>query len=258
MRRLIIDEPYSRAAVWSSRFAVFALAVVATAFGMSRIKGVETPVVLSVFGGALVFAGLAGLCALIAFVTIWRRGLKGVGLAVKGALLAAALLSFPAFLVLRATQLPMLNDVTTDPVDPPAFSRSSTALAARGGLMHDDPGPAARELQRRFYPGLQPVLVDLDAAEVHALVLKTIAALHWRLVESRKPGGRMGMGFVEATDRTLFLNIPDDVAIRIRPLAGQTRIDLRSASRYGVHDLGVNAKRIRAFVEELQNQISAR
>lgn len=258
MRRLIIEEPYSRAAVWSGRFAVFALAVAGVAIAMARVKGVETPVVLAVFASALGFAGLAGLCALIAFVVIWRRGLKGLGRAVRGLLMALALAAFPLFLAIRAAQLPMISDVTTDPANPPAFSRAAITQVERGGVLHEDPGPAAREAQRRAYPFLQPIVLDVEAAEAHQLVLKTAAALRWRVIENRKPGGRMGLGFVEATDRTLLLNIPDDIAIRIRPLAGQTRIDLRSASRYGAHDLGVNAKRIRAFAAELQNQMSLR
>lgn len=258
MRRLIIEEPFSRAAIWSSRFAVFALAVAGIAVAMARVKGVETPLVLSVFASALGFAGLAGLCALVAFVVIWRRGLKGVGLALRGLLLALALAAFPLFLAVRALQLPMIADVTTDIADPPAFSRSAISLVERGGAVHADPGRAAREAQRRAYPFVQPIVLDLEAAEAHQLVLKTAAALRWRIIENRKPGGRMGLGFVEAVDRTLVLNIPDDIAIRIRPLAGQTRIDLRSASRYGVHDFGVNAKRIGAFAAELQNQLSLR
>ncbi|WP_424373405.1 DUF1499 domain-containing protein [Methylocystis silviterrae] len=48
------------------------------------------------------------------------------------------------------------------------------------------------------------------------------------------------------------------MTVRFKPLPGQTRIDLRSASRYGRHDFGVNAKRIAAFAEELQSQLDTR
>ena len=50
----------------------------------------------------------------------------------------------------------------------------------------------------------------------------------------------------------------EDVTIRVRPLAGQTRIDLRSASRFGGHDFGSNARRVQAFSDELQAQLDAR
>ena len=51
------------------------------------------------------------------------------------------------------------------------------------------------------------------------------------------------------------MGFADDITIRIRPLAGQSRIDIRSASRLGRHDFGANAKRIAAFAEELQTQL---
>jgi uncharacterized protein (DUF1499 family) len=48
------------------------------------------------------------------------------------------------------------------------------------------------------------------------------------------------------------------VTIRLRPLAGQTRIDMRSASRVGRHDFGANARRIQRFAQEVQAQLDAR
>ena len=41
--------------------------------------------------------------------------------------------------------------------------------------------------------------------------------------------------------------VPDDIAIRIRPGDGETLVDLRSVSRVGVGDLGANAARIHEF-----------
>ena len=54
------------------------------------------------------------------------------------------------------------------------------------------------------------------------------------------------------------MGFPDDITIRIKPLAGQTRIDVRSVSRYGRNDFGANAKRIGAFAQELQNQLDTK
>ena len=73
------------------------------------------------------------------------------------------------------------------------------------------------------------------------------------MIEAVKPGGRFGAGRLEAVDRTVRLRLPDDVTVRIRPRADGTRIDVRSASRIGRHDLGANAARIRRFLEELSN-----
>ena len=60
---------------------------------------------------------------------------------------------------------------------------------------------------------------------------------------------------LEATDTTLFFRFKDDVVVRIRPdpaRAGGSIVDMRSISRVGVSDVGVNAKRIRDFLRDLE------
>jgi uncharacterized protein (DUF1499 family) len=81
-------------------------------------------------------------------------------------------------------------------------------------------------------------------------VRKAADNLGWQVIEAVPPGGRSGQGRLDAVARSLVLKLPEDITVRIRPLADGTRIDIRSASRLGVHDLGANAKRIRAFLEE--------
>jgi uncharacterized protein (DUF1499 family) len=49
----------------------------------------------------------------------------------------------------------------------------------------------------------------------------------------------------------------DDVVVRIRVLRGDVRIDIRSASRYGRHDFGMNARRVRNLAEEIEETIAA-
>ena len=43
----------------------------------------------------------------------------------------------------------------------------------------------------------------------------------------------------------------DDVVIRVRPAPDGARVDVRSASRYGRHDLGTNAARIRSLLDDI-------
>jgi uncharacterized protein (DUF1499 family) len=61
------------------------------------------------------------------------------------------------------------------------------------------------------------------------------------------------VGRLDAVDRTFLLKLVDDVTVRIRPRADGARIDVRSVSRIGRHDLGQNADRIRRFLEEVSN-----
>ncbi|WP_172592332.1 DUF1499 domain-containing protein [Nitrosomonas supralitoralis] len=59
-------------------------------------------------------------------------------------------------------------------------------------------------------------------------------------------------GRIEATDTTAIMGFKDDVVIRIRAEGKKSRVDMRSASRVGKGDWGVNAARIRLFLSELK------
>src|ERR1700730_5680790 len=60
-------------------------------------------------------------------------------------------------------------------------------------------------------------------------------------------------GFIEAIARTPILGFRDDVVVRVRPTSDGARIDVRSASRYGRHDLGTNAARVRSLIGDIDD-----
>jgi uncharacterized protein (DUF1499 family) len=253
MRRLIIEEPVSRAAVWAPRVAWFALAVTLIAVVLIRFQLVELlPGVAALAAGLFLALEAAGL-ALLAFVRIWREGRRGVGRALWGLVLALLILGYPSWFALRAVTRPQLTDVSTDVEDPPTFSRSRAALEARGGRVPPDMPPDVRRLQRQGYPQIAPLTLDLPADQVYELVRRAAQNRGWQVIESARPGGRIGLGRLEAVDRTFLLRLPDDITVRIRPRADGARIDVRSASRIGQHDLGQNAQRVQRFLEEVAN-----
>jgi uncharacterized protein (DUF1499 family) len=258
MRRLILEEPWSAAALWSRRLGLFGLAVGVISVALARSGLVDVTAVLAVLGAAVTIACMGLLLGGAGSVVIWRTGRRGLGSIVGGALLALMLLAYPTWLVAQAIRLPPLTDISTDLVDPPDFARSSRALAARAGLAHGLIPLDAREAQRRAFPTVSPIVLELEAEEAWQMVLKAVAARKWQVVDQVKPGGRIGVGHIDAVDKTLVMGFPEDVTIRIRPLAGQTRIDIRSASRFGRHDFGGNARRIQRFAQELQAQLDAR
>ena len=258
MRRLMLEQPVSAAAIWARRFDLFGLALAGAALAMTRKAGIDPAASLAVFGAAIVMGLLAFLCGIISASAIWRHGRRGAGIVFSAFIMAALLLAAPAFMAVQAVRLPLINDISTDLIDPPEFSLSSRALAARDGFIHGALSEASREAQRIAYPSVQPILLDVEADDAWLLVQKAAAARGWRIVEQTKPGGRTGAGRIDAIDRTLVMRFFDDVTIRVRPLAGQTRIDVRSASRIGRHDFGANAKRIQSFSEELQAALDAR
>jgi uncharacterized protein (DUF1499 family) len=66
------------------------------------------------------------------------------------------------------------------------------------------------------------------------------------------------VGRIDAVARSLLFRFPDDITIRLRAGVGETRIDLRSASRVGRHDFGANARHIRDFAREIEALANAR
>ena len=88
-------------------------------------------------------------------------------------------------------------------------------------------------------------LLDSTAGLPEGLVVReAVAASGWK-VHAQKAN----LGYIEATASTPFFGFRDDVVIRVTEQAGTVRVDMRSASRVGLSDLGVNAGRIRDFME---------
>jgi uncharacterized protein (DUF1499 family) len=253
MRRLILEEPVSRPAKWSPVVAWYALLVTVMAVLLIRFERVDYKAGFVTLGAGLALALLAIALAGMGFIRIWQEGRRGLGSGVQGCLVALLLLAYPGWFAVKAVTLPALTDVTTDTDNPPAFSRSHTALQARGGRVPPDVPPEVREAQREAYARIAPLTLDLPPEEAFEIVRKAAQNRGWQIVEAVRPGGRMGLGRLEAVDRTFLLHLPDDVTVRLRPRADGTRIDVRSASRMGTHDLGTNAARIRAFLEEVSN-----
>ncbi len=243
MRRLTIEEPYSAAALLSRRLAIFSLAVALV--GIAGVgRGLD---LLAVLGGSLLIACAAILTAILAFVIIWRSGRKGAGQAFAGLLLAALLLAYPVYLVQQTLRLPPLPDVSTDLTNPPDFSLSSEALAARGGATPPSVPIARRKIQLKVYPQIQPILLDLEAQDAFNAAIQAMKATGWKIVDQRPPGGRSGLAHIEAIANSFLLGFPTDVTLRLRPLAGQTRIDIRSASRFAPYDFGANSRNVANF-----------
>jgi uncharacterized protein (DUF1499 family) len=253
MRRLIIEEPFSRPAKWSPTLAWFALAVTALAVLLIRFGRIDYQSGFIALGAGIVIALLAVAFSFVGFIRIWQEGRRGLGSAIKGLIVAMLVLAYPGFMALQALTRPAITDVSTDTDDPPAFSRSRAALQARDGRVPPDVPPEAREMQRASYVQIAPLTLDIGPDEAFAIVRKAAENLGWQVVEAVPPGGRVGLGRLDAIDRSLILKVPYDITIRVRPRVDGTRIDIRSASRFGSHDLGANAGHIRDFLEEASN-----
>lgn len=190
------------------------------------------------------FLAVAACGLVLVFRLVRAAGLRDRGAwAVLG--VAAAVGVFPAATLVSAVGAPPIHDVTTDPGNPPAFV-AAVALNAPGRT--DYAGPALAERQRAAYPDLAPArLPGVAPADAFARALAVVRAQEWEVVAADAAALR-----IEATDRSFWFGFADDVVVRVTA-AGETgsRVDVRSLSRVGVGDLGVNARRVRAFVAAL-------
>jgi uncharacterized protein (DUF1499 family) len=256
-RRRISEQPTSRLAIWSRRVALFSLAATLIAVIVVRSGALEIVPALSTLAGALVLAILAILLAFGAAASIWKDGVGGVGEAVTGLVIGLALIAYPAYLGVKAYRLPAIYDITTDPIDPPKFE-AIARLRPRDANPVAYAGLYTAEQQRVAYSDIEPDLTTASPQEAYNAVLKVIAKRKWHVVDARPPQGTAPRdGLIEAIARTPILGFRDDVAVRVRATQEGSRIDVRSASRYGRHDLGTNAARVRALIDEVDEVLTA-
>ena len=260
VRRRMIEEPVSRLAAWSLRLALFSLIATFVALIIVRSGALDLVPALSTLAGALVLAAVAILLAFGAGIVIWRDGLGGLRQAVLAVLIGVALIGYPAYLGARAYQLPAIYDITTDPIDPPQFD-AIARLRPRDANPIAYQGLYAAEQQHAAYPDLDPEDTTASPQEAFDVAMKIIVKRKWRVVDARPPrgavAGRPADGIIEAVARSLILGFPEDVVLRIRATNDGSRIDVRSASRYGRGDLGSNAARVRNLITDIDTVLSA-
>jgi uncharacterized protein (DUF1499 family) len=254
-RRRIAEEPTSKLAVWARRCAFFSLVATVLAIVIVRAGLLEIVPGLATFAGALVFAAFAIVLAFGAFVVVWKDGCEGGGYAVSALLIGVALLAYPGYLGYRGYNLPMINDITTDHIDPPRFDVVAR-LRPRGTVEYA--GLYAAEQQRTAYPDVEPLMVETTPAIAYEAAVGVVNKHKWLVVVDRPPQASRRDGQIEAVARTPIMGFREDVSLRVRPTRDGARVDVRSASRYGRHDFGSNAARIKNLLEEVEEAINAR
>lgn len=188
---------------------------------------------LGMFVLAALVAGIAGLVCLVALL---RR--RGGLMAVVGAAAGLAAFVVPVAIIAAGRNVPPINDITTDTANPPVFEAITATMRGPGSapLAYD---PAMTPQQQAGYPDLKPLQLPDAPAAAFPRALAAARAMGWTIVAADAATGR-----IEATDLVPWWGFKDDVVIRLEPLGTGTRIDMRSKSRVGQGDVGVNAKRI--------------
>jgi uncharacterized protein (DUF1499 family) len=204
------------------------------------------PYVFWLAAGTAVVSALAVVVGMMA----GRRGAIVVGLL---ALLIAGITAYiPWSLRQMARSVPAIHDISTDTENPPQFLRIIGMRKKTDHPVTYD-GPEAAALQKKGYPDIAPILLKTPAEKVFDSARQVLLAMGMEVVEAEPIQGR-----IEATDRSLLFGFEDDLVVRIVPGAdGTTRVDVRSKSRVGRSDLGINAHRVREFTNALRRKVSA-
>ena len=242
-------------AALGTRFGLFDWRV---GFGLMTFK-LSGPILL----GALGFALIGLILALIVPPRAGRR------LALIAVLIPALGLGYGLTAASAAKKIAPIHDITTDLADPPAFSAAVIAARAKvpGGngvdlasaKLPDDPrfGPLAGkpvvDVQRAAYGDIKPLLTDSAAFDAFQVALDTAQAQKGWVVDRNDSAS----GMIEAHATSFWYGFTDDIVIRVRALPDDsgTMIDMRSTSRVGLSDLGMNARRVRAYMQALNTNL---
>ncbi len=176
------------------------------------------------------------------------RALWTAGVAIA---LGAALVYVPWQYRQTLNAVPRIHDISTDTDDPPAFVAALPARAAERANSTAYEGPEVARRQKAAYPDIAPLRVALPRAEAFKRALDAARAMPgWTIIASDPESGR-----IEANDTSRWFRFVDDVVIRVRADGAGSRIDVRSESRQGRSDFGVNARRVRAYLAELKSRV---
>jgi Protein of unknown function (DUF1499) len=208
------------------------------------------------FFGGLAVAGLSILVGLGAFASIWHNGSRGMGRILLAFLISGMVLAYPAYLGLQYRKLPKIHDITTDPIDPPRFEALARLRTGEGANSAVYAGLYSAEQQRIAYPDIETVELELPAQRAYEVTLALVNKRKWKVVDERPPQPRRD-GRIEAIAQTPIMGFREDVSIRVKADGEDSRVDIRSSSRYFESDLGSNAKRVTQLIEDINTAAEA-
>ncbi len=149
--------------------------------------------------------------------------------------------------------LPALTDVDTSPRAQTTFRRLASLRPTDANRL-EKPDEETIERQEVAYPDIRTMELERSATEVFDLVLEAVRRLDWNIEMSEAPRDAPA-GRIEATDRTMIMGFTDDVVVTVTGDDTHALVNVRSVSRYGLHDLGANATRIRTLFAEVKTAL---
>jgi uncharacterized protein (DUF1499 family) len=251
------SEPFSRLATWARNLAIFSVIAVVVSVLIVRFGFLEMKPAIATFFGALGLAGLSIVIGLAGFAAIWQNGTRGMSRILLAFVISAGVLAYPAYLAYQYRKLPPIHDITTDPIDPPRFEALARLRSGDGANTAVYAGLYSAEQQRQAYPDIEPVQLEIPVDRAYAIALRLVNKRKWLVIDERAPQLPRRTGTIEAVARTPIMGFREDVAIRVTPDGEDSRVDIRSSSRYFESDLGSNAARISRLIDDLNTAADA-
>ena len=234
--------------LWARRMALFFLQLLVLTVLLHRFGTLATPAAMNLMAVSIGGLFLAIIVAVIGLVRIWFGGQIGAAQAFTGIAIALIGLAVPLFFLSQYFLLPQLNDVQT--TRQPMEFKQLAAVRPTDANRIVEPDLAAAEEREKAYPDIRPMELERSVTETFDIVHEAVKRLGWTIVLSEPPAEEPGR--IEATNRTMIMGYTDDALIRVTGDDTHAFIDVRSASRYGMHDLGANAEHIRELFAEVK------
>jgi uncharacterized protein (DUF1499 family) len=246
---------------WLARIgAVLAIGAPAAAVVMALMTGagwLDWQVSLgSLFYMPWVAMAGGAICIVALLALLVRRHWRSTLWPIVGVIVAAAFVGIVSYNFGKAATVPPIHDISTDLSNPPAFetlelradNREIVPDGGRQDLAELDNAARWRRWHEEGYPDIQPIMVPVSVPEAVAAAERLVEERGWELAAVDPATGR-----VEATDTVSIYRFRDDIVLRITPNPNGegSIVNMRSVSRVGISDLGVNAERIRAFLADL-------
>lgn len=203
-------------------------------------------------GIAATVLAIVALLVLLVMGAMARRGTaRGpVVFAALGLLLGGAAFFLPWSWRRHAMSVPAIHDITTDFVNPPEVTASRALRDTTQGMNSwVYAGDTIAKQQRKAYPDIRPLMLAMPPDDAYRAALRAARDMGWEIL-LEDPAARR----VEAVDVTKWYGFKDDVSVRVSPASGISRVDIRSISRVGGSDVGMNAARIRKYVAKLKDE----
>ena len=234
----------SRWAIWARRVASIALPIELIAVIMHRQRMLTSETFTYVFGAGLALAILAVILSFIAFVRLWQSGFRGWGKSFQ-ALFLGLILAAPIGLgIYWASLFPQTSDVATDGTLPSL----DIAPPSRAGVL-------SRAETLEAFPNAVARTYPLSPDKVFALAADLVARRQWEVRIRRQPVAPAYAGRLHALAMT-WIGYRDEVAILVDWAGTGAVVSMRSASLYGIGDLGTNGRRIEAFLSDLDQAVT--